>query len=320
VKVGRFAGRDIVSALDLTKDDILEIMRLTTRIQEKYETSGSLDVLRGKIMAALFFQPSTRTRLSFEAAMHRMGGDVIGFADPSVSRAGDYYKETLKDTISMVNQYADVIAMRHPERGAAAEAAKHADIPVINGGDGNNEHPTQALLDLYSIYRETGRLHDLHVCMVGDQTARTMRAFAYIVSNFPISLTVVAPPGQNLPESTKKVLNERLVCYREESSVKSGIEDYDVIYMESLKNAPGVAGVDVDRNMVTPEDFLVDAKLMRRAKPTCIVLHSLPRTDELAVEVDRTRHARYFRQAYYGMVLRMALLAAVLGADEAFAD
>jgi len=296
VKVGRFAGRDIVSALDLTKDDILEIMRLTTRIQEKYETSGSLDVLRGKIMAALFFQPSTRTRLSFEAAMHRMGGDVIGFADPSVSRAGDYYKETLKDTI------------------------KHADIPVINGGDGNNEHPTQALLDLYSIYRETGRLHDLHVCMVGDQTARTMRAFAYIVSNFPISLTVVAPPGQNLPESTKKVLNERLVCYREESSVKSGIEDYDVIYMESLKNAPGVAGVDVDRNMVTPEDFLVDAKLMRRAKPTCIVLHSLPRTDELAVEVDRTRHARYFRQAYYGMVLRMALLAAVLGADEAFAD
>jgi len=316
--MGRFAGKDIVSALNLSKDDVLEIMRLTSRVQERYETSGSLDVLRGKLLAALFWTPSTRTRLSFEAAMHRMGGGVIGFADPSVSRAGDYYKETLKDTISMVNQYADVIAMRHPERGAAAEAASHADIPVINGGDGNNEHPTQALLDLYSIYRETGRLEDLHVCMVGDQTARTMRAFTYVVSRFPISLTVVSPPGQNLPDSTKKILDERLVSYQESPSIKPGIGDYDVIYMESIKNAPEVVGEVVDRNMPTPEDFLVDANLMRRAKPNCVVLHSLPRTDELAVELDGTRHARYFRQAYYGMVLRMALLAAVLGADEAF--
>ncbi len=316
--MGRFTNRDIVSALDLTKDDILEIIRLTERVQEKYEARGSLDVLHGKLLAALFWTPSTRTRLSFEAAMHRMGGGVIGFADPSVSRAGDYYKETLKDTISMVNQYADVIAMRHPERGAAAEAAKWADIPVINGGDGNNEHPTQALLDLYSIYRETGRLQDLHVCMVGDQTARTMRAFAYVISRFPITLTIVAPPGQQLPESTKKILDERLVNYQEASSIKAAIGDYDVIYMESIKNAPEVVANVMDRSAATPEDFRVDANLMRQAKPNCVVLHSLPRTDELAVELDGTRHARYFRQAYYGMALRMALLAAVLGADEAF--
>lgn len=311
-------GKDIVSVLDLDRDTILELVDLTSRLQRKYELTGSLDVLRGKLMASLFFQPSTRTRLSFEAAMQRLGGGVIGFADPTVSRAGDYYQETLRDTIKMVDQYADVIVMRHPQSGAAAEAARHARIPVINAGDGNNEHPTQALLDAYSIWKELGRLDGLNVCMVGDQTARTMRAFAYVISNFGVSLTVVAPPQQELPESTKQVLRDRLIDFREKESIATGIGDYDVIYMESIKNAPGVADLTLDREYVTPDNYRVDPKLLRKAKPTCIVLHSLPRTDELAVELDDTRYCRYFRQAYYGMVLRMVLLAAVLGADTSF--
>ncbi|RLI44830.1 aspartate carbamoyltransferase [Candidatus Bathyarchaeota archaeon] len=315
--MNRLLGKDIISVLDLDRDTIEEIFDFTDRVKQVYEKRGALDILRGKLMASLFFIPSTRTRLSFEAAIRRLGGGVIGFATASVSRAGDYYKETLEDTIRMVDQYADVIVIRHPEPGAAARAAEVADAPVINAGDGNNEHPTQALLDLYTIYQEFGTLRDLHICMVGDQTARTMRSFAYAISNFPIRrLTIVAPPQQRLPETTRKVLEERLVPFEEKESIHSDIEDFDVIYVESIKNAPGVTGVVLDRDYVTPPNYRVDANLMRKAKSSCIVLHSLPRTDELAVELDRTRYARYFKQAYYGMLIRMALLIMVLGKEE----
>jgi aspartate carbamoyltransferase catalytic subunit len=251
--------------------------------------------------------------------MHRLGGHVMGFADAKMTRAGDFYQESMKDTIHMLEYYGDVIAMRHYQQGAPAEAARWATVPVINCGDGWGEHPTQVLTDLYTIWKDKGTLDGLRVLCVGDMRMRTMHSILYAMSQFDMEAMVVCPPEMSLLPEFKAELEDRSVMFREFESVDKCIADADVIYMEPVVQADYTqARVEAggDRGL-TPPAYRVTKQLLRdKAKSSAIILHSLPRMDELPPDVDSTRHARYWFEAFNGVVMRMALLALVLGAVE----
>ncbi len=274
---------------------------------------------RSKTLLTAFYQPSTRTRLSTEAAMHRLGGHVLGFADAKMTRAGDFYQESIKDTFHMLEYYADVIAIRHFQQGAPAEAARWASVPVINCGDGWGEHPTQVLTDLYTIWSELGSLDGLTYLLVGDMRMRTMHSILYALSQFDAEAIVVSPPEMSLlPEFTAE-LDQLNVAYRVADSVAEAIGEADVIYMEPVVQADYTQS-RVERageTGMTPEAYRVTRELLRdEAKRSSIILHSLPRMDELPADVDETRHQRYWVEAFNGVPLRMALLTLVLGAAE----
>jgi aspartate carbamoyltransferase catalytic subunit len=249
--------------------------------------------------------------------MHRLGGHVLGFSDAKMTRAGDFYQESIKDTVHMLEYYGDVIAMRHFQQGAPHEAAKWASVPVINCGDGWGEHPTQVLTDLYTIWQDKGTLDGLKVLLVGDMRMRTMHSILYAMSQFDMEAFVVSPPDMSLLPEFKAELDERSVRYQEMESVEACIEGADVIYMEPVVQPDYTqsrveATEDKGR---TPAAYRVTRELLRtKGKGGAIVVHSLPRMDELPVEVDATRHARYWVEAFNGVVMRMALLALVLGA------
>jgi aspartate carbamoyltransferase catalytic subunit len=237
-----------------------------------------------------------------------------------MTRAGDFYQESIKDTVHMLEYYGDVIAMRHFEQGAPAEAAKWASVPVINCGDGWGEHPTQVLTDLYTTSKELGRLDGLTYLLVGDMRMRTMHSILYALSQFDAKAYVVGPPEMALRSDFKLELDARNVRYEEAESTEEVIAECDVIYMEPVVQADYESSrVERDAGSVatTPRTYQVTRELLRtKAKPSSIVLHSLPRMDELPSDVDATRHARYWQEAFNGVVLRMALLALVLGAAE----
>ena len=251
--------------------------------------------------------------------MHRLGGHVLGFSDAKMTRAGDFYQESIKDTVHMLEYYGDVIAMRHYQQGAPEEAARWSSVPVINCGDGWGEHPTQVLTDLYTIWKDKQTLDGLKVLCVGDMRMRTMHSILYAMSQFDLEAYVVSPPEMSLLDTFKSELDARNVVYREAASVEECIADADVIYMEPVVQADYTkareeAGGERDR---TPAAYRVTRELLRdKAKRDAIILHSLPRMDELPPDVDSTRHARYWFEAFNGVVMRMALLAAVLGAAE----
>ena len=312
-----FIGRDILSLKDMEREDYFRIFGVADRLRPSAVERRSTDLLKHKTLLTAFYQPSTRTRLSTEAAMHRLGGHVLGFSDAKMTRAGDFYQETIKDTVHMLEYYGDVIAMRHYQQGAPAEAAKWASVPVITCGDGWGEHPTQVLTDLYTIWLDKGRLDGLKVLCVGDMRMRTMHSILFASSQFDMEAFVVSPPEMSLLPEFKAELDERNVMYREVESVEKCIADADVIYMEPVVQA------DYTKSRVeavaepghTPAAYRVTRQLLRdRAKSDSIILHSLPRMDELPPDVDATRHARYFAEAGNGVALRMALLALVLGA------
>jgi len=314
-----FIGRDILSLKDFEREEYFQIFRVADELAPYAEKRRNGDLLAGKTLLTAFYQPSTRTRLSTEAAMHRLGGHVLGFADSKMTRAGDFYQETMKDTVHMLEYYGDVIAMRHFQQGAPHEAAKWASVPVINCGDGWGEHPTQVLGDLYTIWKLRGSLDGLKMLLVGDMRMRTMHSILYAMSQFDMEAMVVSPPDMVLRDEFKAELDERNVTYREVEAVEKCIADADVIYVEPVVQA------DYTQSRVeasgepgrTPEAYRVTRELLRdKAKPSSIVLHSLPRMDELPPDVDSTKHAQYWFEAYCGMVLRMALLALVLGAAE----
>jgi aspartate carbamoyltransferase catalytic subunit len=267
----------------------------------------------------MFFQPSTRTRLSFEAAMLRLGGGVVGFADPSVTRAGKggFYEEGLKDTVKVVQTYSDVIAIRHYESGAAAKAAEYADIPVLNGGDGMNEHPTQCLLDLYTMWRSQGCLDGLTVALVGDLTIRPMRSLTLGLSHFDAKVYLVSPPEQRSNLNMKDRPKVR-AKFSEVSSIDEVLSTVDVVYIVPIKNAPDISLAGRARGEVTPTLYRLTTEKLRGAKPNLSVLAPLPRTDELPQEVDELPCAQYYPQSYHGMIVRMALLAMVLDRDGLF--
>jgi aspartate carbamoyltransferase catalytic subunit len=314
-----FLGRDILSLKDMEREEFFQIFRVTDQLKPYALERRNTDLLKSKTLLTAFYQPSTRTRMATEAAMHRLGGHVLGFSDSKMTRAGDFYQETIKDTAHMLEYYGDVIAMRHHQQGAPAECAKWASVPVINCGDGWGEHPTQVLTDLYTIWQAKGTLDGLKMLCVGDMRMRTMHSILYACSQFDIEAFVVSPDDMSLLPEFKAELDERNVQYRQFETVEKCIAEADVIYMEPVVQADYTqARVEVtDKRGTTPEAYRVTRKLLRdKAKSDSIILHSLPRMDELPPDVDSTRHARYWVEAFNGVAMRMALLALVLGAAE----
>lgn len=271
---------------------------------------GRTDLLSDRVMASLFFEPSTRTRLSFETAMNRLGGAVVGFSEPGVSSIAK--GETLEDTIRMTDSYADLIVMRHPKEGSAQIAANVANVPVINGGDGSQHHPTQAMIDLYTIWREFGEIDGLHAAIVGDlKHARTTASFAYGISKFKnVQLSLVSPSSLRIKEEVMEYLSSSNIPVTETENLADATREADVIYVIRVQKERFADLAEYER---VKGSYVLDLKTIANAKDRMIILHPLPRNYELPVEVDSSPHARYFEQANNGVPLRMALLALVLG-------
>jgi len=313
-----FAGRDILSLKGFEREEYFRVFEVCDRFAPIARDRQKSDLLADKILVTAFYQPSTRTRLAHEAAMLRLGGQVTGFSDVKMTRAGDFYQESIKDTVHMLEYYGDVIVMRHFQQGAPAEAARWASIPVINAGDGWGEHPTQVLTDMYTIFQEKGRLDGLNFLLVGDMRMRTMHSMSYAMTQFDIEAAYISPPEMSLTEEFKQELDQLNLRYREVEHIEQAIGDADVIYMEPVVQPDYTKGRDERKGDVglTPANYQVTKELMRKAKSDAIILHSLPRMDELLEEVDYTRHARYWVEAFNGVVMRMGLLALILGAME----
>ncbi len=314
-----FLGRDILSLKDFERDECFRVFQVAEELKHFARDRRNGELLKEKTLVTAFYQPSTRTRLATEAAMHRLGGHVVGFSDAKMTRAGDFYQESIKDTVHMLEYYGDVIAMRHFQQGAPHEAAEWASVPIINCGDGWGEHPTQVLTDLYTIWLEKGRLDGLKILCVGDMRMRTMHSILYALSQFDSQAFVVSPPEMALLDDFKKELDERSVQYQEAPSVQEVLSQTDVIYMEPVVQADYTKSRDERGGEVgvTPAQYKITRDLLTElGKGDAIVLHSLPRMDELSTDVDATRHARYWFEAFNGVVMRMALLALVLGAVE----
>lgn len=314
-----FAGRDILSLKGFERDEFFHVFEIADKLKPHARERRNGDLLKDKTLLTAFYQPSTRTRLATEAAMHRLGGHVLGFSDVKNTRAGDFYQESIKDTVHMLEYYGDVIAMRHFQQGAPAEAALWASVPIINCGDGWGEHPTQVLTDLYTIWHEKGTLDGITILCVGDMRMRTMHSILYAASQFDLQMLVVSPDEMSLLPEFKAELDEMSVNYREEETVEKVLHESDVIYMEPVVQADYTQSREERAGDVgqTPAAYKVTRELLRdKAKSDAIVLHSLPRMDELPVDVDETRHQRYWVEAFNGVVMRMALLALVLGAAE----
>lgn len=302
-----FTDRDIISIRDFTREEI-DYMLEVAETMEPLAKSGS-DMLRGKILATLFFEPSTRTRLSFEAAMYKLGGGTIGFAEPEA--ASITKGETLADTMRVVESYSDVIVLRHPLEGAARFAAEYAGIPVMNAGSGAEEHPTQALLDLYTIRKERGTIDGLNVAFLGDlRYGRTVHSLAYGLSNYDVRLYLISP---DLLRMRREILDEikGKIEIVDDTDLEEAIPELDVLYVTRIQKErfPDLGEYEKVRG-----SYMITIDTLKRAKEDSIVLHPLPRIDEITPEVDMTPHAKYFGQVWNGVVVRMALLGLVLGA------
>jgi aspartate carbamoyltransferase catalytic subunit len=314
-----FAGRDILSLRGFEREEYYRVFEIADRLAPVARDRQRSDLLADKILVTAFYQPSTRTRLAHEAAMLRLGGQVTGFADAKMTRAGDFYQESIKDTVKMLEFYGDVIVMRHFQQGAPHEAAKWASVPIINGGDGWGEHPTQILTDLYTIQTEKGRLDGLRWLAVGDMRMRTMHSLALGLTQFDCPITFVSPPDMSLTPEFKQELEQLNLDFSEAEHVKEAIAEADVILVEPVVQPDYTKSRDERSGEVdlTPENYKITRELLAtKAKPDAVLLHSLPRMDEIPPDVDATRWSRYWIEAFNGVVMRMALLALVLGAVE----
>jgi len=314
-----FAGRDILSLKEFERNEFFHVFEVAKKMETIASARRNVDMLKEKTLVTAFYQPSTRTRLAHEAAMHRLGGHVTGFSDAKMTRAGDFYQESIKDTVKMLEYYGDVIVMRHFQQGAPHEAAKWASIPIINGGDGWGEHPTQILTDLYTVLREKGRIDGLKWLAVGDMRMRTMHSLGYALSQFDCPITFVAPPEMNLTDDFKKELKQYSVNFKEADHVEKAIGEADVILVEPVVQPDYTKSRDERSGdlSLTAANFKITRELLEtKAKPDAILLHSLPRMDEIPNDVDITRWSRYWQEAFNGVVMRMTLLALVLGAME----
>jgi len=314
-----FAGRDILSLKDFERQEFFRVFEIAARLEPIARERQMSDLLTGKILVTAFYQPSTRTRLAHEAAMLRLGGKVTGFSDAKMTRAGDFYQESIKDTVKMLEFYGDVIVMRHFQQGAPHEAAKWASVPIINGGDGWGEHPTQILTDFYTVLREKGRIDGLKWLAVGDMRMRTMHSLAYGLSQFDCPITFVSPPDMSLTDEMKADLTNYNLNFREVEHVEQAIADADVILVEPVVQPDYTKSRDERSGDVggTPSNYKITRELLStKAKSDAILLHSLPRMDEIPADVDITRWSRYWQEAFNGVVMRMALLALVMGKME----
>ena len=314
-----FSGRDILSLRGFEREEYFRLFEICDRLAPFARDRRNTDLLSEKTLVTAFYQPSTRTRLAHEAAMIRLGGQVTGFADAKMTRAGDFYQESIKDTVKMLEYYGDVIVMRHFQQGAPAEAAKWASIPIINGGDGWGEHPTQILTDLYTVHQEKGRLDGLRWLAVGDMRMRTMHSLALGLTKFDCPITFVSPPDMSLTDEFKTELEQLSLDFTEAEHVEQAISEADVILVEPVVQPDYTKSVDERDGDIglTPANYKITRELLSsKAKSDAILLHSLPRMDEIPPDVDATRWSRYWLEAFNGVVMRMGLLAAILGAME----
>ena len=314
-----FSGRDILSLKDFERQEFFHIFDVAKQLEPIARNRRNSNMLAEKTMVTAFYQPSTRTRLAHEAAMHRLGGHVTGFSDAKMTRAGDFYQESIKDTVKMLEFYGDIIVMRHFQKGAPHEAAQWASIPVINGGDGWGEHPTQILTDLYTVFKEKGRIDGLNWLAVGDMRMRTMHSLAYALTQFDCPITFVAPPEMSLLPEFKEELNRYSLNYSEAEHVEQVIQKADVILVEPVVQPDYTKSRDERSGEIemTPANYKITRELLStKAKSDAILLHSLPRMDEIPTDVDITHWSRYWQEAFYGVVMRMALISLVLGAME----
>jgi aspartate carbamoyltransferase catalytic subunit len=314
-----FAGRDILSLKDFERNEFFHVFEVADELEPIARSRRNGDLLAEKTLVTAFYQPSTRTRLAHEAAMHRLGGHVTGFADAKMTRAGDFYQESIKDTVKMLEFYGDMIVMRHFQQGAPHEAAKWASIPIINGGDGWGEHPTQILTDLYTVLTEKGTIDGLKWLAVGDMRMRTMHSLGYALSQFDCPITFVSPPEMSLTKEFKKELKDLSVDFKEAEHVEQAIGEADVILVEPVVQPDYTKSRDERTGELdlTPANYKITRELLeKKAKSDAILLHSLPRMDEVPTDVDITKWSRYWQEAFNGVVMRMALLALVMGKME----
>jgi aspartate carbamoyltransferase catalytic subunit len=303
-----FQGRDIISIQDFSKEEINYILDLTKSMEPIVKTGSN--ALKGKILATLFFEPSTRTRLSFETAILKLGGSYIGFADADIAsvRKG----ENLADTIRTVENYADAIALRHNLEGSAKLAAEFSNVPIINGGTGAEEHPTQAFTDLYTMQKEKGGINGLKVALIGDlRYGRTVHSLAYALALYDIELFLVSPETLRMRNDVLQTIRNRIPV-NEDANLGEIIPKIDVLYVTRIQKErfPDAAEYAKVRGA-----YKIDLKVLDSAKKDMIVLHPLPRVDEISAEVDNTPQARYFQQVRNGVLVRMALLSVVLGSS-----
>ena len=298
--------RCLVSVANLPKEKILNIIRMG----QEFEKRPNRKLLDGRIVATLFFEPSTRTRLSFETAANRLGAKVIGFTDPKVTSSTK--GETLKDTIMMVSNYADVIVMRHYLEGAAKYASEVSPVPVVNAGDGANQHPSQTLLDLYSINKTQGKLDDLHILLVGDlKYGRTVHSLIMAMRHFNPTFHFIAPEELSMPEELKAYCREQGIKYEEQTDFNEEvIAKADIIYMTRVQRERFTDLMEYER---VKDVYILRAAMLRNAKPNMKILHPLPRVNEIAYDVDDDPHAYYFEQARNGLYAREAIICDVLG-------
>jgi aspartate carbamoyltransferase catalytic subunit len=314
-----FSGRDILSLKDFERNEFAHVFEVARQLEPIARSRRNTDMLKEKTMVTAFYQPSTRTRLAHEAAMHRLGGHVTGFSDAKMTRAGDFYQESIKDTVKMLEFYGDVIVMRHFQQGAPHEAARWASVPVINGGDGWGEHPTQILTDLYTVLREKGRIDGLNWLAVGDMRMRTMHSLGYALTQFDCPVTFVAPPDMGLTPEFKAELKQYSLNFSEAEHVEQAIAQADVILVEPVVQPDYTKSRDERAGDIgmTPANYKITRQLLEsKAKPDALLLHSLPRMDEIPTDVDISRWSRYWQEAFNGVVMRMALLALILGKME----
>ncbi len=300
---------DILSGAQFTREELDEILRVAGEMDRRLQSDGSLDLLDGYVMGSLFFEPSTRTRLSFETAMHRLGGDVVGFAQAGTSSVAK--GESLNDTIRTVSQYVDVIVMRHPEIGSASQAAAVSRVPVLNGGDGAGQHPTQALLDLYTIHVERGKVDGNTVALCGDlKNGRTVHAGVQLYKHYDCELIFVAPEQLAMPLEITAQLREAGVPVKETADLEAVLGEADVLYMTRIQKERFEDPAEYER---LKGSYVLTRGMVERHNPDLTIMHPLPRVNEITTDVDVLPGAAYFRQARNGVPVRMALLAMVLG-------
>jgi aspartate carbamoyltransferase catalytic subunit len=297
-------SHSLVSITDFSKQDILDIVERASF----FEKNLNQNLLDGKVVATLFFEPSTRTRLSFETAVNRLGGRVIGFSDTnntSISKG-----ETLKDTIMMVANYADIIVMRHPLEGAARYASEVSRVPVINAGDGANQHPTQTLLDIYSIQKTQSTLDNLRIAMVGDlKYGRTVHSLIQAMSLFKTEFSFIAPEELKLPNEYKQLLREKNIPFKEYTELAENINDVDIIYMTRVQRERFLDPMEYEK---VKQVYVLHNKMLDGTKANVRALHPLPRVNEISTDVDNNPKAYYFQQAENGVYARMAVICKLL--------
>ena len=307
--MGSLKGKDILHGNQFSKKEIEGILKVASEFEKELKKKDSLPILKGKILATLFFEPSTRTRLSFEAAMQRLGGSVISMA--SAESSSTVKGETVADTARTVCQYADVIVIRHPRIGSAKEAADAADVPVINAGDGAGQHPTQALLDVYTIKKELGSLKNLSIAMAGDlKNGRTVHALVETLCQFGARLYFVSPEILRMPQEIISELKERKIDFVETGDLREAGSRCDLIYMTRIQKE---RFADLSEYERVKGAYVINGEFLKGLGKKITILHPLPRVDEISSEVDGYPGAAYFRQVRNGVYVRMALLAMVLG-------